>query len=68
MYISRLLSQKTKKTYSQIINDTKMQRAQLLLNHTDMSVEKIAIMLGYSNTSNFYKAFKLYFGTTPRKL
>lgn len=68
VYISRLLSQKTKKTYSQIINDTKMQRAQLLLNHTDMSVEKIAIMLGYSNTSNFYKAFKFYFGTTPRKL
>lgn len=68
VYISRLLSQKTKKTYSQIINETKMQRAQLLLNYTDMSVEKIAIMLGYSNTSNFYKAFKLYFGTTPRKL
>ena len=45
-----------------------MQRAQLLLNHTDMSVEKIAIMLGYSNTSNFYKAFKQYFQTTPRKL
>lgn len=68
VYISKLLPQKTGKTYSQIINDTKMERAKLLLSHTNLSIEKIATMLGYSNTSNFYKAFKLYFGTSPRKL
>ncbi|MBA2885992.1 AraC-like DNA-binding protein [Clostridium beijerinckii] len=45
-----------------------MRRAKLLLDHTDLSIEKIADMLGYSNSSNFYKAFKQYYGTSPRQL
>jgi len=42
-----------------------MQRARLL-DHTDLSIEKIAAMLGYSNSSNFYKAFRGYYGVSPR--
>lgn len=40
----------------------------LLLEHTDLSIEKIAALLGYSNNSNFYKAFREYYGTSPRQL
>ena len=29
--------------------------------------EEIAAMLGYSNHSNLYKAFKGYFGVSPRE-
>ena len=43
-----------------------MQRARLLLAHTDLSIEQIATMLGYSNSSNFYKAFTGYSGVSPR--
>ncbi len=46
----------------------RMQRARLLLKHTDLAIEKIAAMLGYGNSSNFYKAFKQYYGSSPRKL
>ncbi|MBR5111581.1 MAG: AraC family transcriptional regulator [Clostridia bacterium] len=34
---------------------------------TTLSIEEIAAMLGYSNHSNFYKAFKEYYGKTPRE-
>ena len=32
-----------------------------------MDYEEISAMLGYSNHSNFYKAFKEYYGITPRE-
>ena len=67
VYISKLLPEKTGKTFSQIVTEARMQRAELLLRRTDLSIEKIAAMLGYSNSSNFYKAFKQYFGTSPRQ-
>lgn len=68
VYISRLLPEKTGKTFSQLLLESRMRKAHLLLNHTDLSIEKIAAMLGYSNSSNFYKAFKHYYGTSPRRL
>jgi len=30
-------------------------------------LEEIAAMLGYSNRSNFYKAFKAYYGYIPKE-
>jgi AraC-like DNA-binding protein len=68
VYISKLLPKKTGKTFSQIVMDSRMRRAKLLLSHTDLSIEKISTILGYSNSSNFYKAFHQYFGTSPRQL
>ncbi|MBR1703404.1 MAG: helix-turn-helix domain-containing protein [Lachnospiraceae bacterium] len=44
-----------------------MERAVLLLNNTTLSIEEIASMLGYSNNSNFYKAFREYYGMSPRE-
>lgn len=66
VYLSRLLPEKTGKTFSELLLAARMQRSQLLLTHTELSVEKIAAMLGYSNSSNFYKAFKAYYGVSPR--
>lgn len=68
VYLSRLLPEKTGKTFSEILLEARMRRAKLLLEHTDLSIEKIAATLGYSNNSNFYKAFRQYYGTSPRKM
>lgn len=65
-YISAMLHRKTGRTFSQILLTFRMQRAALLLQNTDLSLEKIADMIGYHNTSNFYKAFRAYFGVSPR--
>lgn len=39
----------------------------MLMKGTTLSNEEIAAMLGYSNSSNFYKAFKDYYGVSPRE-
>ena len=66
-YISSLLRKETGRTFSEILLEKRMGRAVLLLKNTTLSIEEIAAMLGYSNHSNFYKAFKAYYGSTPRE-
>ena len=66
-YISTLLHQEQGKTFSQIVLEKRMERAVILLRGTTLSIEEIASMLGYSNHSNFYKAFREYYGMTPRE-
>ena len=67
-YISSLLHKELGKTFSEIVLDIRMDRAAILLKGTTLSIEEISAMLGYSNTSNFYKAFREYYGKTPREL
>jgi len=65
-YVSTVLAKETGKTFSELVLEQRMFRAQTLLQSTDLSVAEVAAMLGYSNASNFHKAYKGYFGTTPR--
>ena len=37
------------------------------MKNTTHSIEEISVILGYKNHSNFYKAFKEYYGVSPRK-
>lgn len=65
-YISALLRRELGKTFSEILLELRMERAVTLLQGTDLSIEEIAYMLGYSNSSNFYKAFREYYHQSPR--
>lgn len=66
-YVSTLLRRELGKSFSEILLELRMDRAKSLLKGTSLSVEKIALMLGYSNSSNFYKAFREYYGKSPRE-
>lgn len=66
-YISALLHKETGRTFSDILLEKRMERAVLLMRNTTLSLEEISALLGYSNHSNFYKAFKAYYGSTPRE-
>ena len=66
-YISSLLHKETGRTFTEILLEKRMERAILLLQNTTLSIEEIATLLGYSNHSNFYKAFKSYYGSNPRE-
>lgn len=66
-YISALLHKETGLTFSEILLEKRMNRAVLLMRNTTLSLEEISSMLGYSNHSNFYKAFKTCYGFTPRE-
>ena len=65
-YISALLHKETGRKFTEILLEKRMERAVLLMKNTTLSIEEISAMLGYSNHSNFYKAFKEYYGVTPR--
>lgn len=66
-YISSLLHKETGRKFTEILLEKRMERAVLLMKNTSLSIEEISSLLGYSNHSNFYKAFKEYYGVTPRK-
>lgn len=66
-YISALLHRELGKTFSEILLEQRMEKATALLKGTNLPIEEIALMLGYSNSSNFYKAFREYFGQSPRE-
>lgn len=65
-YLSGLLRRETGKTFSQILLEQRMERAATLLRGTSLSVEVISAMLGYGNSSNFYKVFKGFYHCSPR--
>ncbi|MBU0992023.1 MAG: AraC family transcriptional regulator [Proteobacteria bacterium] len=59
----KLTAEKT--SYQQIIDDIKKDEAISFLANTSISIEEIAAKIGYSNTANFYHAFKKWTGRTP---
>ena len=65
-YISTVIHRERGKTFSKILLEQRMDRAAALLRCTSLSVEEIALMLGYSNSSNFHKAFRSYYHCSPR--
>ena len=66
-YISALLPKEIGKSFSELLLEQRMQRAEILLKGTNLSIEEISLMLGYSNSSNFYKSFREYYKMSPRE-
>ena len=66
-YISTLLRREIGKSFSEILLELRMERAVILLQGTGLPVEKVSSVLGYSNSSNFYKAFRDYYHVSPRE-
>ena len=54
-------------TYQEILSGVLKKKAIDLLAMTELPIEKIAEKLGYSDTPNFYHAFKTWTGETPGK-
>lgn len=66
-YISGLLHKETGKTFSEILLEKRMEHALVLMKGTDLSNEEIADILGYTSTTNYYKAFRKYYKVSPRE-
>ena len=47
------------------LQNRKFRYARNLLQNTDMSMQKIASEIGYSNLSHFFSNFKKHYGITP---
>jgi hypothetical protein len=55
-------------SYQMLLDDVRQELAIWYLRQTDLSVEAIAERLGYSDTSNFSRTCKRWFGLTPRQI
>jgi len=53
-------------SFTVLIDLLKKEHAQKLLVQNNMSIEKVALMLGYAETSHFTRAFKRWMGMTPK--
>lgn len=53
-------------SYQELLDSVRKDRACWMLQNTDLSVEAVALRLGYEDTSNFSRTFKRWSGQTPR--
>lgn len=67
-YLSKFFKNHTGKTFSQYINDKRMEKAIALITTTDLTIDKLCLQLGYNGKNQFYKMFKEYTGTTPNNI
>lgn len=66
-WLSKEIKKQTGKTFKEILQEKKLSQAAYLLNHTRLSVAEIIVLIGYENTSFFYRKFKDYYGVSPKK-
>jgi len=52
-------------SYQALVDERRRERAQWYLNETGVTIEAIAARLGYTDTSNFSRAYRRWFGVAP---
>ena len=57
---------KTNTTFHDIVDQTRLALAQEYIHNSSMSMTEIAYLLGFSDASNFSRAFKRWTGQSPR--
>lgn len=62
----RFFKQRTRKTFSQFLNEVRIAQACKLLRNTDLNISQICFESGFNNVSNFNRHFKRITETTPR--
>lgn len=64
-YLCRLIKNKTGQTFTDILHNARMRRAIQLLCFQNWSIDGIAIHVGYSSLTTFYRQFKKRMGRSP---
>lgn len=67
-YVSNLIKDKTGQTFSELLNEQRMQHAYDLLTNTDLPVGTIIDRIGMSNRTQFYNKFEKYYHQKPSSL
>jgi AraC-like DNA-binding protein/mannose-6-phosphate isomerase-like protein (cupin superfamily) len=66
-YLCRLIKKVTGQNYSELVQRIRLERACELLENSDIEVGEIAEEIGFADTSNFHRAFRKFYGTTPAR-
>lgn len=65
VYFSQIFKSVTDENFSSYLESIRMEKARELLQDTDMTVEAVALAVGYNSINTFHKAFKRVNGVTP---
>ena len=65
--LSRLIKRETGKTYTELTQEKRLAQAAWLLKNTGKTVDEIASLVGYENTSYFHRLFAQRFSVSPRQ-
>lgn len=63
----KFIKTKTKKTFSQLVNDMRIAHAAKLLQNTDMTAQEVCYDSGFNDPSYFYRVFLKRTGVSPKK-
>ena len=66
-WLSREIKRRTGRTYTELLQERRLQQAAWLLEHTRQRVSDIAVSVGYENVSYFHRIFQKRFGLSPKK-
>ena len=66
-YLSTYYKQRTGENFGKLLLRVKMENAARFLRDIRHQVQEIADLVGYSDPKNFTRAFRAYFGRTPRE-
>lgn len=64
-YISKYIKEKSGLTFGELVKKIRMKKAKALLKSSNMTVENIALSVGYQNVEHFNRMFKKAYNTTP---
>ena len=64
-YISKYIHEKSGKTFGELVTAVRMKKARTLLKNGNMTVENIALAVGYQNVEHFNRVFRKKFEMTP---
>lgn len=64
-YLSKLFKEELGVTYTDYVTSQRMERAKMLLESDNMTVEQIASTVGYGTAAYFIKKFREMYGCTP---
>lgn len=64
-HLSKLIYKSTGRTFSQLLNSMKLDKARHLLSISAIPIEEVSSLLGYCERSYFDKYFKKTYGITP---
>ena len=63
----KFIKRKTKKTFTQIVNEVRLGKATELLIETDKSIMQICYEVGYNDPSYFFRQFSKVIGASPKQ-
>lgn len=67
-WLSRHIKKHTGKTFIELVHERRMSQALYLLQNTTMPITEIIYLVGYENSSFFYKKFRQLYGVLPKEM